>query len=295
MTKKEITTPPNGYSLVTNQKISTLWVYINEQIRGETFYFVFQYSFRLLIEEGFIKLDDEGNVVWDYLGRIHSGGGTLRPIPDSEHPEEGMTTSHTEFNETTRKWELPDISEELHTHHETESDNDVPNALDALCDIEAMEAVNKAFAALVSGEQRVTIRPLRHIITKCLDDKAFNAGKYGVEDAWLKSLGKVTYIGRNDEKIRELVSLAQEFGDKVMAILAEKRDANLLRQPVFKYVLGLIKELKADRTRTSSERFLPRQAKIVETLSTPADVTEITKTAFFNKWKTLVVPAPSSP
>jgi len=250
---------------------------------------MFHWSLRLFIEphaNPLLKRDDDGNVVWDTDALANARWGAVRPIPDSEHPAEGMTVFHSQFNTATGKWEKPFIDDAVGVAFERESENDVGATLDSLCMVDAFDAAFRVFRTIMTSEQRGTTATDMAAMTECTAKVIDRAAPIAIAHAWLMSHGGIT-MPPQDWVYAES---ARAFSKAFLAHLGELEQSALGTSRPWQYKRRLIDELRADAKRTGNARFLPRGVTIVETLSSPAVATETTAAAVITKLKAALAP-----
>jgi len=235
-----------------------------------------------------IVVGDDGVSRWktDY---VDPWGFLCEPIPDSQHPQEGMTRDHTVFNETTGKWEYPSIESAIHSHHETQLDSDVGLAHDNLCIVQMFEEFRQAVVATLTSENLTKFRSKLNDFYDCQDDLIDESAVALLTTAHIKSVGFITLPATAEEQHEKALTFA-----RAAVNLIQSKSASELVRRRYEYILRLRDELIKDRDRETTQRFLPRQVILVETEPQAADPTrsqQVTTSALFDKLKAAVNPA----
>lgn len=297
MTSENRPTMPAGYSLMTAaingvEKHGMWFVFKNKG--GADFAFA---QFLDVLHMILNNIGNTNNGVFEWAdlvdGKIDIAYAYCTPVKTSEIPDEGMTRWHTYLNTTTGKYELPVINSQVHTHHEREHDSDVISAEAEICGVEIDLMHRKAVLRNLNPDQSAHVNTVYADLDDCIDTIVDANAEPAIERAWLKSLGDIKHTGeRNPEA--HYVERANDFADAYLAHIASKTTGQLTAHR-YEYHLCLINELKADKDRTGSSRFLPKGVKIVKTLSNPKVKEEVTAAQVFTKLRALIVPVDGAP
>jgi len=300
LTPTDIITAPSGYSFFVvddhpQDEKRHFWIVIDSQQGGA------QVSLtpltNALREPYTLKQNDSGEIVFDqsaFDARAATSdyvGETMRPIPDSELPE-NMTRYHTHFNDTTRKFELPIINADIAHAHERSHDADIAAAVATICHVDIDLMHRNAMLANLNAAETEKARGKYGNFDDCMDTIVDANAEPALEHAWLKSLGDIRHTGRDNPEV-EFVTAAHDFATSWQAHIATRTEAQLAASR-YEYHLCLFQSLMSDRGKTDN-RFLPRGVKIVERKSSPAKAEEMTAAQVFNKVKAVIAPAEGAP
>lgn len=302
LTLSDITAAPAGYSFHIDSDYYGVdkrhfWV-VSQSTQGGIIIAGFPLD-NSLYQPALLKRNSSGAIVFDQAGfdaRVaHSiyPGETMRPIPDSELPEGGMTEFHTHFNAVSKKWELPNIDAEVHSHHERNHDSDVAAAVASICECRIDLLHRKAMLANLNPDQTSRANTAYTGLDECIDEIVAANAEPAVERAWLISLGDIKHTADHNPEAH-YVNRAHDFATAYINLIDGKTTAQR-RGYKYQYTLCLIDELNADRDRTGSARFLPKGVKLVKSKSSPADATEVTLASLFTKLRGRISPSEGAP
>lgn len=232
---------------------------------------------------------DDGTIHWR-TGHVNEWGYTLRPIPDSQFPDGGMTQRHTVFDETTQKWTLPSIEDEIHAHHERSHDGDVAAAVAAICGVEIDIMHRKAVLANLNPDQKAVAESQYADFEDCIDEIIDANAEPALERAWNKSVSHITYPATEEGQVQK----AHDFASAYLAHLNSRTQTQLGSARRYEYTLCLYRSLLSDRDKTSN-RFLPKGVTIVTRKSTPAKAEERTAAQVLTALRNLISPAEGQP
>jgi len=262
---------PAGYTLIDGDGtwnygyVSGKGIWTQTDITTSPLYFMPDYQLSAYLYQ------DSNDQLWkwkDEDGRTQNGF-LMTPIADAHMPDSGMSRRHTHFNTVTNKWELANISNEVHIHIEHEHDNDVASAVQNHAQWKMMERLTlKAYPD--SGAKRAENRNIRTQFYQNWDAASDPDSCILQADAWRKSLGKVEHPENTNTLGRTALANA-------MTMCGALNSRNL-GTPKVKYIDAFIENLIADGAlaHDSSERTYPRGVILVKELSEPANNLERT-------------------
>jgi len=264
---------PDGYTS-TRDYHGQNGVWAHESKADDNYAAITVISFRLLRPH--MAVDDDG--VWSFTEtRPVINGHTVRLIPDSEHPEGGMTREHTVFDETTQKWTLPSIEDDIHAHHESQHDSDVALAHDNMCIADSMLTLVKVIEANLNGDQLAIARGKLGDFYDCIESLIDNSAIALITTAHIKSVGHITLPATPQGQHQKALDFATAFNTYL-----KSRTAGQLGGARYRYTLRLRTELIADAERVDSARFLPKEVSI--------GASGVTAASVFTKLKALLNP-----
>ena len=260
----------------------------------EEFHDIWVYDEPNIVE--YLETDESGSPVWKSESErtLMSNGSRyiVTPIPDVQMPEGGMTIFHNQFNETSQKWELPDIEADVHAHHERGHDSDVASATAALCGVELDIMHRRAVLRNLNPDQKAHANAVYADFADCIDNIVDANAEPAIERAWIKSHGGIKHTGDHYPE-RPYVTAAHDFAAAWLTHLNSRTKVQL-GAARYEYNICVFRSLLADRGKTSN-RFLPRGVTIVKRKSSPAKAEEQTAAQVFAKVKALVSPAEGAP
>jgi len=265
MSTSEITTFPAGYTATASD--NKVWVASshNHAPYNGAVRLMIHYPLADLVSRGFLKRDDDGNVVWD-TAAMTVDYGVYRPIPDTELPDpaSSMTRYHIHFNTETNKWELPDITDDVHAIIEARHDNDVGSARQNHVQWRVMERMMLLhYPDRTNADHQAKLREFY----REWDNASGKDACIMTADAWRKSLGKVV-------RTEPIARYAETALANAMMFCANT-PATAIR---IQYVERLIERLAADagKPHDASDRNYPRGVIFVKKLSSPRNPQERT-------------------
>jgi len=208
---------------------------------------------------------------------VDEWGFLCEPIPDSQHPPEGMSEHHTVFDESTQKWTLPSIEDDIHAHHESQHDSDVALAHDNMCIADSMLTLVKVIEANLNGDQLAIARGKLGDFYDCIESLIDNSAIALITTAHIKSVGHITLPATPQGQHQKALDFATAFNTYL-----KSRTAGQLGGARYRYTLRLRTELIADAERVDSARFLPKEVSI--------GASGVTAASVFTKLKALLNP-----
>lgn len=303
-TEQPITAPPAGYTLIDIPANmgggKGLWVQYRHTYHrdGSVFEIIGTSDFDTMLRHwNAFKRDDDGNVVLNQEGidatEARSAYSVLEIyiIPDIELPED-MSRHHTYFNETTRKWEKPNVLHETRAHHERNADFDVNLARWTIRRYREERRWRTFLQEREGADARAAFRTEIQRLDALADEHLDFAWRPILIGEMVESLNAV-YRPESDDTLTS--AAVKSIDTYLAAVAANKRLGAHHSEFHAKFQEWLLED--AAKSAQDASRHWKRGFIIVDTLSTgdDANALEVTAASIITKIKAAVAPAEGEP